>query len=586
MVTQYVNKATLNGTSTVYWVTSGAPDSTGAQSGYNPANLTNIAVDYTTTSSTTNTGGTVNPSAVGVRIPPDGYDVLVWTLSENSSFANTGSASGISNLSVLGTVNTSRVGLFGNAPEFPSSGQNSIHGASTYGSAIGNNLTISCWFNAESVNTGTTQYLVFKGYNTSWSGAFGIGLGLTFNNNTIAYDLSIGGADVGLNLTVGKIFTGIWYHVGMTYDGANVKIYLNGDLISSVAQTGNIDWGSNNQDWAIGNNHIPATANRPFIGKIDDVRIANIARPASYFQSVYQLGIGYGATSISAPQLVTFSDGYNNLPIPGVAGRLFLPTDTNKPVIYRDNGTSWKPFSSGTIVDTFANRPISGANGQLFIPSDGGYQQVWDGSKWRPIIANVLCTEPPSASTFTQSNFSTSTLTKSNGGLIFNMVPATDPSYRAALISIPTPSNCQIQTLSSLLNNVISGASTAYPASGLIMVESTTGKAATIYTFLETDNLNYRRGVGVVTWGSTTNRIIVQDYHQMDMYPALFIRLRISSGTLYYETSNDLVNWNTLSSMSVTSVFTSAPDQYGVAAFHFGSITSNTYSHFKHLYLG
>src|SRR5579885_737701 len=57
MTTQYVNKATLNGTSTVYWVTSGAPDSTGAQSGYNPVNLTNIAVDYTTNVGVTTTGG-------------------------------------------------------------------------------------------------------------------------------------------------------------------------------------------------------------------------------------------------------------------------------------------------------------------------------------------------------------------------------------------------------------------------------------------------------------------------------------------------------------------------------------------------
>jgi hypothetical protein len=47
MTTQYINKATLNGTTTVYWTTTGAPDLTGASSGYNPVNLTNIGVDYT-----------------------------------------------------------------------------------------------------------------------------------------------------------------------------------------------------------------------------------------------------------------------------------------------------------------------------------------------------------------------------------------------------------------------------------------------------------------------------------------------------------------------------------------------------------
>jgi hypothetical protein len=48
MATQYVNKATLNGTTTIYWVTTGAADNVGTYSGYNPANLTNIGVDYTT----------------------------------------------------------------------------------------------------------------------------------------------------------------------------------------------------------------------------------------------------------------------------------------------------------------------------------------------------------------------------------------------------------------------------------------------------------------------------------------------------------------------------------------------------------
>ena len=96
MTTQYINKATLNGTTTVYWVTSGAPDTTGSQSGYNIANLTNIAVDYTTSTSATSTGGTIVANSVGTRYPTDSNDVLVWTLDEVSSFANTGSATGVS----------------------------------------------------------------------------------------------------------------------------------------------------------------------------------------------------------------------------------------------------------------------------------------------------------------------------------------------------------------------------------------------------------------------------------------------------------------------------------------------------------
>jgi len=86
MPTQYVNKATLNGTSTVYWTTTGAPDTTGAQSGYSPGNLTNIGVDYTTSVSATSTSGSV----VSQRSWRTVYDVDFSTL-PTQTFSGNGS---------------------------------------------------------------------------------------------------------------------------------------------------------------------------------------------------------------------------------------------------------------------------------------------------------------------------------------------------------------------------------------------------------------------------------------------------------------------------------------------------------------
>jgi len=34
---------------------------------------------------------------------------------------------------------------------------------------------------------------------------------------------------------------GVWYHVAGTYDGSNVRIYINGAECGKAAQTGNID---------------------------------------------------------------------------------------------------------------------------------------------------------------------------------------------------------------------------------------------------------------------------------------------------------------------------------------------------------
>lgn len=58
MTTQYAMTAIYNGTTRINWVVTGAPDLTGAQSGYPTGLLTSIATDYTTTSAVTAAGNT------------------------------------------------------------------------------------------------------------------------------------------------------------------------------------------------------------------------------------------------------------------------------------------------------------------------------------------------------------------------------------------------------------------------------------------------------------------------------------------------------------------------------------------------
>jgi len=67
-----------------------------------------------------------------------------------------------------------------------------------------------------------------------------------------------------------------WTHVAMTYDGANIRLYQNGTLISTVAATGNMTNG--NGGLIIGGNTIWGEY---FVGKIDEVRIYNRALSAA-----------------------------------------------------------------------------------------------------------------------------------------------------------------------------------------------------------------------------------------------------------------------------------------------------------------
>ncbi|MFV5684428.1 LamG-like jellyroll fold domain-containing protein [Flavobacterium sp. GB2R13] len=79
--------------------------------------------------------------------------------------------------------------------------------------------------------------------------------------------------------------TSQWYNVGVIYDGANIKLYLNGALVANQAKTGSI--AADASLLTLGRD--PGTATKYFKGKIDEVRVLNMALSESQLQRmVYQ----------------------------------------------------------------------------------------------------------------------------------------------------------------------------------------------------------------------------------------------------------------------------------------------------------
>ena len=70
---------------------------------------------------------------------------------------------------------------------------------------------------------------------------------------------------------------GQWQHVAGVYDGATLKIYVNGQLAGSVAKTGNIVARTNAMRLNIGRWAFNSNNFRGFNGSIDEVRIYNVA---------------------------------------------------------------------------------------------------------------------------------------------------------------------------------------------------------------------------------------------------------------------------------------------------------------------
>lgn len=123
-----------------------------------------------------------------------------------------------------------------------------------------NQLTVSCWFNAN--NIATSQRLLDK---TPAN-----------NGNNFLLDLLsskprfiVAG---GSHTTSTALTSATWYHVAATYNGSQVKIYVNGQLAYTGAQTGNLT--ANSLPLMIGSDQ--GGANK-FTGRIDEIHIYNTA---------------------------------------------------------------------------------------------------------------------------------------------------------------------------------------------------------------------------------------------------------------------------------------------------------------------
>jgi len=79
-----------------------------------------------------------------------------------------------------------------------------------------------------------------------------------------------------------------WHYVVGTYDGSNMRFYVDGAEDDSVAVTGNIEYGTGT-DMAIGrDNYNPGSSTRYFEGIIDEVRISSIARSSAWLKASYE----------------------------------------------------------------------------------------------------------------------------------------------------------------------------------------------------------------------------------------------------------------------------------------------------------
>ncbi len=162
-------------------------------------------------------------------------------------------------------------GKFGKALRFSGQSSSRVTVADTPLLRLTTAFTLSAWVNPQASQP-TEPTIIFKQ-----------------NPGDLAYVLYAKGAGVGPNaftkmagsyqsvVAPNLIPASTWTHLASTFDGSTLRIYVNGNLVSSAAASGTLDTGSG--PLRIGNNSI--FPNEGFIGIIDEVRIYDRAQSAA-----------------------------------------------------------------------------------------------------------------------------------------------------------------------------------------------------------------------------------------------------------------------------------------------------------------
>jgi hypothetical protein len=147
-------------------------------------------------------------------------------------------------------------------------------GNTTSLSAIGGttNITVSGWAYYTAYGGGGQPYSVITVKGNPWTWL------LENPSNTFRFRITAGGSDVNVADTSTHLLN-TWYNVVGTYDGSNMRIYVNGVLKNTVAQTGTL--ATNAVTAKIGTFQ---GTNYNLTGRISNVSIYNRALTASEIQ--------------------------------------------------------------------------------------------------------------------------------------------------------------------------------------------------------------------------------------------------------------------------------------------------------------
>lgn len=276
--------------------------------------------------------------------------VAAWGFEEGSG-STVADGSGNANNGTISGASWTTAGKYGNALNFDGT-NDSVGVADSNSLDLTTAMTLSAWVKPDAIS-GKWQDLIFKERGSS--GSYGLDAD---GPGTSRPSVAFARAD-GVYVMTGPtaLTAGQWAHVAGTWDGQNLKLYVNGTLVRTVARTGPILTSSD--PLRIGGTAVFG-GNQYVDGTIDEVRVYNRALTAQEVQADSDTAVSTQTQNPLGEPVPTTTYGYN-----ATTGR---PTTVSTPGVTTTTGydnvgrpISYTDGDAATTATTFdlLNRPVA-----------------------------------------------------------------------------------------------------------------------------------------------------------------------------------------------------------------------------------
>jgi chitodextrinase len=225
---------------------------------------------------------------------PQASDLIAhWALDEGSGTQASDSAGG--NHATIAAGATWTTGRFDSGVQFDGTrGHLALAAPLDVG---GSGITIAAWVRHTSLPTTADQRIVSKAGGTAEQDHYWmLSHTVTGGQHRLRFRLKAGGATTTLVAPSGNLASGAWYHAAATYDGATMRIFLNGAEVGRANKSGSIAQGAS----------VPVNIGRSpdgsnyLHGAIDDVRVYARGLSAAEITATMNTG-GSSAADTIAP---------------------------------------------------------------------------------------------------------------------------------------------------------------------------------------------------------------------------------------------------------------------------------------------